>query len=106
MLNQLHEKIKKDYADDLTIEDAAVAVIRKRLDPTDTLDWFYKPTNTSLDQWILDQEIEREDLLTNYDRASAGWARQMGLFANDEGEFDDDNFKDWDDGSTDSYFKQ
>lgn len=34
------------------MDDAAVAVIRKRLDPTDTLDWFYKPTNTSLDDWF------------------------------------------------------
>jgi hypothetical protein len=106
MLSQLQENAPKKYAAELTIDDAAIAVIRRRIDPSDALDWFYKPTNTSLDQWILDQEIERENAFTNYDKATSGWARQMGLFANDEGDFDDDNFRDWDDGSTDSYFRQ
>ena len=42
------------------MDDAAIAVIRRRLDPTDTLDWFYKPTDTSLDKWFADRDMENE----------------------------------------------
>lgn len=87
-------------------DDAAIAIIRKRIDPTDTLDWFYKPTNTNLDQWFLDQDME-DDYLETSDRHSESWAEQMGLFADENGDFgDDSSFNSWDDGSSDSYFRQ
>lgn len=86
------------------MDDAAVAVIRKRLDPTDTLDWFYKPTNTSLDNWFAAQEMENEEQFIPSKRHSDDWAEQMGLFTDEYGDDADDNFKSWDDGSPDSYF--
>lgn len=96
-------KIAKKYNKLVDLDDAAIAIIRKRIDPSDKLDWFYKPTNTNLDKWLLDQQIADEDALTTYDGASDSWANQMGLFMDDYG---DDQYNDDDDPYGDGFSVQ
>lgn len=99
MFSQI-EKVAKKYNKVVDLDDAAVAIIRKRIDPSDKLDWFYKPTNTNLDKWILDQQIADENALTTYDGASESWAKQMGLFRDDYG---DDQYNDDEDPYRDGF---
>lgn len=104
MWKQIEEIAAKKKVE-ATLDDAAIAIIRKRLDPTDKLDWFYKPTNTSLDEWFAQEELERENELLADQNKSSSWAEQMGLFMDDNGDFgDDSSFKSWDDGSEESRF--
>lgn len=98
MRNQLEKKYSdKDLM--ITDDDAVVAIVRLRFDPTDALDWFFTKGShqTSLDQWFLDQEIERENALTTIRDPKVSWAEYAGLMMGDDGDYVEDTSDDYDD---------
>jgi hypothetical protein len=98
MRNQLEKKYSdKDLM--ITDDDAVVAIVRLRFDPTDALDWFFTKGShqTSLDQWFLDQEIERENALTTFKDPKVSWAEYAGLMMGDDGDYVEDTSDDYDD---------
>jgi hypothetical protein len=93
---------EKKYSDKdlmITDDDAVVAIVRLRFDPTDALDWFFTKGShqTSLDQWFLDQEIERENALTTIRDPKVSWAEYAGLMMGDDGDYVEDTSDDYDD---------
>ena len=91
----MREQLENKYSDkgyDITDDDAVVALVRLRIDPTDTLDWFYTKGShqTSLDMWFLEQEIKRENKLTTHKDSKVSWAEYAGLLVGGDDEIDVD----------------
>jgi hypothetical protein len=94
-ITDMREQLEDRYSDkgyNITDDDAVVALVRLRIDPTDTLDWFYTKGShqTSLDMWFLDQEIERENRLTTHRDPKVSWAEYAGLLVGGDDEIDAD----------------
>ena len=55
MISKLSAKAKsKNFKKIPDTDDAAIAIIRLRVDPNDNLKWFFGDTNKDLDQWFMD----------------------------------------------------
>ena len=82
MIQKLTAKAKaKNFKKIPDTDDAAIAIIRLRVDPNDNLKWFFGDTNKDLDEWFLDQEIENDMLDAKFDGKWADKQKKWDMYA-------------------------
>ena len=97
MISKLSAKAKsKNFKKIPDTDDAAIAIIRLRVDPNDNLKWFFGDTNKDLDQWFMDREIENDMLDAKYDGKWADKQKKWDMYAG-SGDDTDPNDENWTD---------
>lgn len=96
MFDKLTKKVQGKNVE-LTLDDAAMAVVRARLGD-DTTDWLLGPARVDIEEWAFSDDVDSEMANRKYDQ---DWARVNGMYGDEDDSGSDSDIYNSADGMSD-----